>query len=69
MMRRIKVHKFSNMFEIVLFYKYMQIADPEAMMVAQRALCQQLGLKGRLIIATEGVNGTFEGTKENITKY
>ncbi len=57
------------MYEIVLFYKYIQIADPEALMNSQRALCQQLGLKGRLIIATEGVNGTFEGTKENIAKY
>lgn len=57
------------MYQIVLFYKYIPIADVEAIMNAQRALCQQLGLKGRLIIATEGVNGTFEGTKENIAKY
>jgi UPF0176 protein len=29
----------------------------------------RLGLKGRTIIATEGINATVEGTKENIEKY
>src|SRR3989344_2361514 len=63
------IDKFQNMHEIVLFYKYVQIADPKTLMDAQRAFCQELGLKGRLIIATEGINGTLEGTKENITRY
>lgn len=57
------------MYQIVLFYKYIEIADPNAFMKYQRQLCSGLGLKGRLIIAKEGINGTFEGTKENIAKY
>lgn len=57
------------MHQIVLFYKYTPITNPKALMDAQRDLCTELDLKGRLIIATEGVNGTFEGTKENIGKY
>ena len=32
-------------------------------------ICEKLGLKGRCIIAHEGINATFEGTKENIQDY
>lgn len=35
----------------------------------QRALCEKLGLKGRVIVAHEGVNVTLEGTTEAIETY
>lgn len=35
----------------------------------QRRLCERLKLKGRIIIASEGINGTVEGTEEAIDKY
>lgn len=54
---------------IILFYKFARVADPVALRDAQRALCEQLGIKGRLLIATEGVNGTFEGTRDQIDAY
>lgn len=57
------------MYKILLFYKYIEIEDPQALMVSQRELCDRLFLKGRLIIANEGINGTFEGTQENVAKY
>lgn len=38
-------------------------------MKAHRALCESLNLKGRIIIASEGINGTVEGTVENTQKY
>lgn len=38
-------------------------------MEVQRLLCQKLGLKGRIIIAEEGINGTVEGLKGNTSKY
>ena len=56
-------------FEILLFYKYVEIEDPEKFRDEHRALCEGLGLKGRIIIAKEGINSTVEGTKENISKY
>lgn len=34
-----------------------------------RALCQKLELKGRILISSEGLNGTCSGTAENIEKY
>lgn len=54
---------------IVLFYKYVRIDDPEALATAQREVCARLGLKGRCIIAHEGVNATYEGTTEAIEAY
>lgn len=56
-------------FTIILFYKYTPIADPKKLMQEQRLLCEKLGMKGRMIIAKEGINGTFEGTDDNIGVY
>lgn len=56
-------------YKIVLFYKYTKIQYPEKLKEEQLVLCKKLGLRGRMIIASEGVNATFEGTSENIGKY
>jgi len=56
-------------YTIILFYKYTAIAEPEKLMQEQKLLCQKLNMKGRMIIAQEGINGTFEGTDENIKVY
>jgi UPF0176 protein len=56
-------------FEIILFYKYVAIDKPNEFMYAQKALCEQLGLKGRVIIAREGVNATLEGSPLALDRY
>ncbi len=56
-------------FEILLFYKYVEIADPKKFMYEQRALCERFHLTGRMIIAEEGINATLEGTKNNTDAY
>lgn len=56
-------------YEVLLYYKYVAIDDPIAVREEQRALCVSLGLKGRIIVAHEGINGTVEGTQENTQKY
>jgi UPF0176 protein len=55
--------------DIILFYKYVHIDNPEKLMMHQKELQQQLGLKGRTILAPEGINATVEGTAENIDLY
>lgn len=60
--------KTSN-FEILLYYKYVTLDDPEAVRDEQRALCERLGLTGRIIVAHEGINGTIEGTREHTEQY
>lgn len=57
------------MHQILLYYKYTNVENPEELVAAQRALCEKLNLKGRIIIASEGINGTVEGLKENTEKY
>ena len=59
----------SEKYEILLFYKYVHINDPETTKLWQMELCVRLGLTGRCIIASEGINATFEGTKGNIKLY
>ena len=61
--------KSDEQYEIILFYKYVLITDPEAAAESQRELCEKLRLKGRCIIAPEGINATFEGTRENVKEY
>src|ERR1044072_350501 len=58
-----------NAHEVLLYYCYTTIADPEACRQWQWDLCQQLDLKGRIIIAAEGINATVEGSVENISSY
>ncbi len=54
---------------ILLYYKYVKIKDPKKVMDTQRAICEVLSLKGRILIAEEGINGTIEGTPKNIEQY
>ncbi|OGI66262.1 hypothetical protein A3A95_01995 [Candidatus Nomurabacteria bacterium RIFCSPLOWO2_01_FULL_39_18] len=59
----------SKDWQIILFYKYVHMVDPEHVRQRQVKLCTKLGLKGRCIVASEGINATFEGTSENIKEY
>lgn len=59
----------NSSYQIILFYKYVRILDTETVVSWQREICERLGLKGRCIVADEGINATFEGTKENISEY
>jgi UPF0176 protein len=59
----------SEVFPVILFYKYVAIAEPELFAAAQHSLCSSLELKGRLLIASEGVNGTLAGKANAIARY
>jgi UPF0176 protein len=59
----------TDSFEVLLYYKYVKIDLPEAFRDFQRELCEKLGLKGRIIVASEGINGTVEGLVSNTQKY
>ncbi len=55
--------------EIIIFYKYTPIARPEELVRWMRAACEELSLRGRILIAPEGINGTAEGSSENILEF
>ena len=61
--------KTENPYEILLYYIYTPISNPEELHEEQRILCEKLNLKGRIIISTEGLNGTVGGFKEDTQKY
>ncbi|GAC1372540.1 MAG: rhodanese-related sulfurtransferase [Candidatus Saccharimonadales bacterium] len=54
---------------VLLYYKYVTLSDPEAEMAAQRELCTRLGLKGRILLASEGINGTVAGSSDAAAAY
>lgn len=57
------------MFKILLFYKYITLDKPHFFAKWQRDLCNKLGLKGRIILAEEGINGTVGGTIDEVDQY
>lgn len=56
-------------FRILLYYFYTDIADVEAYRLWQLELCNRLGLKGRVLIAREGINGTVSGPTAATADY
>ena len=59
----------NNTYKVLLFYKYTQIDAPKKFRQEQWDLCESLGIKGRILIATEGINGTVAGLTESIDSY
>lgn len=56
-------------YQILLYYKYTNIDDPKAFRLEHIQLCEMLGLRGRIIIAHEGINGTVSGTTRATQAY
>ena len=56
-------------YQVLLFYKYVTIENPKELMGLYRMLCEKYALKGRTIIAEEGINSTLEGTVENTEAF
>jgi len=55
--------------EIIIYYKYTPVTDPAEVVSWLRATCEELSVKGRILVAHEGVNGTVEGTRASITSF
>ena len=54
---------------ILLYYKYVNIQNPQEIANWQRSLCEGLHLTGRIILAHEGINGTLGGSDEECDEY
>jgi UPF0176 protein len=55
--------------KILLYYKFAPLSDPEAVRLWQKALCEQLNLKGRILISKHGLNGTVGGDLDDLKAY
>ena len=58
-----------NEYSILLYYCYTKIEDPEAFRMQHHLYCIEHNLKGRIIIAGEGINGTISGLKADCERY
>jgi len=57
------------MYRVLLYYKYVKIDNPEFLAEEHLEYCKNLGLRGRILIAPEGINGTCSGTHSQTEKY
>ncbi|MEK3886574.1 oxygen-dependent tRNA uridine(34) hydroxylase TrhO [Bacillus sp. FSL K6-3431] len=56
-------------FKVLLYYQYVTIEDPELFANEHLKFCKELGLRGRILVATEGINGTVSGSQEQTDHY
>ncbi len=56
-------------YRVLLYYQYVTIENPAEFAAEHLAFCKEIGLKGRILVATEGINGTVSGTIEQTDKY
>lgn len=68
-LKLIKYEIVANDFKILLFYKYVDLEKPEEICAWQKQLCVDLGLKGRVLISQEGINGTVAGLVKDVDTY
>lgn len=54
------------MVEVATFYRFVRIADPPDLARRLRATALRLGLRGTVVLATEGINGTLAGPRERL---
>lgn len=51
---------------VIAFYKFVPLPDYEQMRPRLREVCLRLGLKGTILLASEGINGMLAGTADAI---
>ena len=56
-------------YRVLLYYYYTQIDDPALFSEQHLQACKELNLKGRILVANEGINGTVSGTIEETNAY
>ncbi len=54
---------------VLLYYCYAHIEHPEEFREQHHQLCLELELRGRVIVASEGLNGTVSGSRETCERY
>lgn len=55
--------------KIILYYKFGPVKDPAVTKLWQRALCEKLNLKGRILLSEHGINGTLGGDINDLKAY
>ena len=59
----------SSTISVLLYYKFVDVKDPAFEVMQHKLVCAGIGLKGRILIAEEGINGTVAGTRAQLKQY
>ena len=55
--------------KVILYYKFVPVLDPDTTTLWQKELCERYGLKGRIIVSKQGINGTLGGPVDGLKAY
>src|SRR3954465_10933856 len=55
--------------KVAAFYQFASLPDFRALREPLRAVCAELGLKGSVLLAPEGINGTLAGRDGGIAAF
>ena len=55
--------------KIILFYKFAPLTDLASVALWQEEVCRHLNLRGRIIVAKQGINGTLGGRLADLKAY
>ena len=61
-----RVHQDKHPYKVMAIYKFASLPDAEALKAPLAAFCCSHAIKGTLILAPEGINGTVAGTPEAV---
>lgn len=59
----------SKDYRVLLYYKYQTIEDPDQFVEDHLDFTKGIGLRGRVLVSSEGINGTVSGTVEQTEQY
>lgn len=54
---------------VLLFYKFVELKNPEEFINENQEFCKRLGVLGKVLVAREGINGSISGTREQTEEY
>lgn len=54
-------------YQVAAFYKFVPLADIAEIQLQLREVCEEAGLMGTILLATEGVNGTVAGPVDGVS--
>ncbi len=54
---------------VISFYKYAGIEEPEKFRLKLLKFCNKLGIRGRILTAQEGINGSVSGTTNQVGRF
>jgi UPF0176 protein len=56
-------------YHVLLYYCFSEVLDPDLLQRQQLEKCLELGIRGRIVVASEGLNGTISGPPDACQAY